>query len=278
VSATLQRVIASSSPTPAAWSSDIVLIQWRTSRRGCPPLTSLGVNSPPLMHAKLHLHAFSSSVCLSPRSRATVWACCRLLIPRVRNSAWFLPARSAGRSSPSFRHRSSPFPIRMINPSRRKRSSKVGSRLHLHPLRQTERDDASRGASQKITDPRVMFFPSRLIRARHRRRGKATPPRSISMRRAGKFVCPPDHETVLKIARAMKVTENGKPAMDEPILHTDRLHSDRHQRVRSAHVSGRWMMRQSPADHGRPSPWRMTPVVSAGSLSGLFRSQLPHVE
>jgi protein SCO1/2 len=79
---------------------------------------------------------------------------------------------------------------------------------------------------QKITDPRVMFISFSVDPERDDRTTRKTYATEKHLDEARwKFVCPPDHETVLKIARAMKVAAapHGKSGMDEPILHTDRF-------------------------------------------------------
>jgi protein SCO1/2 len=79
---------------------------------------------------------------------------------------------------------------------------------------------------KKIADPRVMFLSFSVDPARDDRATRKSYAAEKHLDEARwKFVCPPDHETVLQIARAMKVAAapHGKPGMDDPILHTDRF-------------------------------------------------------
>src|SRR5262249_39229987 len=78
---------------------------------------------------------------------------------------------------------------------------------------------------KQITDPRVMFLsisvdPERDDRAT--RKSYAAEKKIDESR--WKFVCPPDHETALKIAQAMRVAAVTPHAKNQdPILHSDRF-------------------------------------------------------
>jgi cytochrome oxidase Cu insertion factor (SCO1/SenC/PrrC family) len=78
---------------------------------------------------------------------------------------------------------------------------------------------------KKITDPRVMFLSISVDPERDDRATRKTyaAEKKIDETR-WKFVSPPDHETALKIAQAMRVAARPAPPRNQdPILHSDRF-------------------------------------------------------